>query len=204
MSIGTDGRGKTGAPILGVLAAVNGGTGVANGKTLTVSNNLTLAGTDGTTITFPSGGATFTGVAMTAGTMTVTNAGNNAVMVSRYDWTNAMVVALGAVTTGNIAVCTLPVKTAVLNAWIVIDTPDTSTNALTVSCGVTAAAYTDYVAANNAKAAANTIYSSAALTSFPSATGTTVVNAQFIKTTTNLNTVTGSTGHVYLVTQALP
>ena len=44
--------------VTGVLPAANGGTGIANSKTLTVSNNLTLAGTDGTTMTFPSTSAT--------------------------------------------------------------------------------------------------------------------------------------------------
>jgi hypothetical protein len=44
--------------VTGVLPPVNGGTGIANAKTLTVSNNLTLAGTDGTTMTFPTTTAT--------------------------------------------------------------------------------------------------------------------------------------------------
>ncbi len=39
--------------VTGVLPSANGGTGVNNSKNLTVSNSLTLAGTDGTTMTFP-------------------------------------------------------------------------------------------------------------------------------------------------------
>jgi len=38
----------------------------------------------------------------------------------------------------------------------------------------------------------------------PSYTGTTLVTAHFIKTTTNLNTVVGSTGRVILETVQLP
>ncbi|HET7827455.1 MAG TPA: hypothetical protein VFK97_01135, partial [Candidatus Saccharimonadales bacterium] len=40
------------------LPPSQGGTGVANSKNLTVSNSLTLAGTDSTTMTFPSTSAT--------------------------------------------------------------------------------------------------------------------------------------------------
>jgi hypothetical protein len=41
------------AKVTGVLPSANGGTGVNNSKNLTVSNSLTLAGTDSTTMTFP-------------------------------------------------------------------------------------------------------------------------------------------------------
>ncbi len=46
------------ADVTGILPAANGGTGIANSKTLTVSNNLTLAGTDATVMTFPTTSAT--------------------------------------------------------------------------------------------------------------------------------------------------
>jgi hypothetical protein len=149
---------------------------------------------------------------MTAGTMTATKVGIDGVAIQRYDWTNAMVTALGAVTTGDITVCTLPAKTVVLNAYVVIDTADTSANALTVALGRVSATYIDYVVASDAKAAANTVYGDASgergtnLTGYdlPSITGTTAVKAHFVKTTTNLSTVTASTGHIYLVTETLP
>lgn len=80
------------------------------------------------------------------------------------------------------------------------------------SVGTVAATYIDFIVAKDAKAAANTVYGSATadrgtnLTGYflPSFTATTVVNAHFIKTTTNLSTVTGSTGTVYIETMTLP
>lgn len=149
---------------------------------------------------------------LTAGTMTVTNSAINRKVWHRFDWTNAMVVALGGGGAGDIAVCTLTSKTAVTNAYVVIDTPDTSANALTVAFGRTGAGYIDYIVASDAKAAANTVYGDASaergtnlvMYDLPSITGTTVLNAHFIKTTTALNTVTGSTGHIYLETVTLP
>lgn len=156
--------------------------------------------------------ANLTSQSLTAGTMTyATNAAVKKTL-HRFTWTNAQVVALGAVTAGDISVCTLPAKTIVTNAYVVINTPDSSANALTVATGRVSAAYIDYIVASDAKAAANTVYGDAVgerganLTGYdlPSFTGTTVVNAHFIKTTTNLNTVTGSTGTVYLETMTVP
>lgn len=149
---------------------------------------------------------------LTAGAMTVTNNAVASRTVTRFDWTNAMVTALGGVGAGDITVCTLPAKTVVINAYVVIDTPDTSANALTVAVGRTSATFVDYIVASDAKAAANTVYGDASgergtnLTGFdlPSVTGTTAVKAHFVKTTTNLSTVVGSTGHIYLVTEVLP
>lgn len=149
---------------------------------------------------------------LTAGTMTFTNRALLRHAVHRFDWTNAMVVALGAATTGNVSVCVIPAKTVVVNMYVVIDTPDTSANALTVSVGRTGAGFIDYIVASDAKATANTLYGGTAGTrgtnltgfDFPSVTATTTINAQFVKTTTNLNTVVGSTGHIYLVTETLP
>lgn len=150
--------------------------------------------------------------AVTAGTMTVTNSANVRTVIHRFDWTNAMVTALGATTAGDVSVCVLPAKTVVRNVYVVIDTPDTSTNALTVAVGRVSATYIDYIVASDAKAAANTVYGDASaergtnLTGYdmPSVTGTTTINAHFIKTTTNLSTVTGSTGHIYIETEVLP
>jgi hypothetical protein len=47
-------------------SALYAGVNAASGKVATVSNSLTLAGTDGTTITFPSGGITFGSIASQA------------------------------------------------------------------------------------------------------------------------------------------
>lgn len=149
---------------------------------------------------------------LTAATMTANSTGNVRDGWSSYSWTNAMVVALGATTTGDITVATLPAKTIVENVYVVINTPDTSANALTVACGRTSATFIDYTVASDAKAAANTVYGDASaergtnLTGYdmPSFTGTTTVTCHFIKTTTNLSTVLGSTGTVYIKTALLP
>lgn len=150
--------------------------------------------------------------ALTAGTMTATASSQVRVVVHAFSWTNAMVVALGGVGAGDITVATLPAKTIVKNAYVVINTPDSSANALTVACGRAGATYVDYIAAGDAKAAANTVYGGAAgerganLTGYdlPSFTATTDVKCHFIKSVTNLSTVTGSTGTVYLETAILP
>ena len=149
---------------------------------------------------------------LTAGTLNVTNSAIPNTYVSRFDWTNAMIVALGATTAGDLTVATLPAKTVVRNVYVVIDTPDTSTNALTVACGRVSATFIDYIVASDAKAAANTVYGDASAErgtnlvgyDLPSITTTTAVKLHFIKTTTNLSTVTGSTGHVYIEYSILP
>lgn len=154
------------------------------------------------------------GGALTAGTMTYANAGVAVGGWNKFTWTNAQVVALGAVGTGEIPVCTLPAKAAVKRALVVIGTAATQAATLTVSVGTAATAYINYVVASNAKAAANTIYGDAAaeqgtslaadVLHIPSWTSTTVVNAQFIIGSGTLADVTASTGAVYLYVDILP
>jgi len=106
-----------------------------------------------------------------------------------------------------------------LFALLLLDSPDSSANALTVSCGDSGAGANNYVKAGNAKAAANTVYgdditgaetgaklfSTFFITNYiPSYTATTTVSCRFTKSVTNLNTVTGSTGHVVLTTTLIP
>jgi hypothetical protein len=130
----------------------------------------------------------------------------------RYDWTNAQIVALGAVTAGDIKVCTIPPRTLVKNCLVFINTAETSANALTVAVGRVAAGYIDYIAASDAKAAAGTIYGKLAAErgtanvggEVPSLASNTDVFAHFIKTTTNLNTCTLSSGSVFLELVILP
>lgn len=151
-------------------------------------------------------------LALTAATMTAENSANYRTTVHSYTWTNAQVVALGAVNAGDITVATLPAKTVVENVYTIIVTPDSSANNLTVACGRTGASFIDYIVASDAKAAANTVYGDASgergtnLTGYdlPSYTSTTTVTCHFIKTTTTLNTVVGSTGRVILVTTLVP
>lgn len=203
-----------GLSLAGASSVNNGGLGTVGFTIGTTSAAPVAIGTNSTAaigistaqiVTLPT-------LAMTAGTMTATNAAVTSATVHRYDWTNAMVVALGASTTGDITVCTLPAKVVVRNVYVVIDTADSSANALTIAVGRTSAAFIDYIVASDAKGAANTIYGDASaergtnLTGYdlPSITGTTAVKAHFIKTTTNLSTVTASTGHIYIETTTLP
>ena len=131
--------------------------------------------------------------------------------VTKFTWANADVVALGAVLSGELTVVTLAAKTFVRNAYIVITGQGAGVTTLTVSVGRAAAAYVDYIAAGDAKAAVNTVYGDTAgerganLTGYdlPSYTGTTVVKAQFVATGANLDQVTGSTGTIYLETITL-
>lgn len=159
------------------------------------------------------------GTILTAGTMT----GNTVAYIrtewTKLAWTNAMVVALGAATTGNVLAATLPAKTLVKRAIVVIATAAAGTTTLTISCGRTAAGYIDYVVASDAQAAANTVYgdaiaevgttlkdsgATAPIDDLPSYTGTTAINCQFVSTGSNLDQVTTSTGNVFLQTELLP
>jgi len=213
--------------------SAHGGGRTATRAGVTLANWVELSGNAGngllvgTTSTFPlilytnsiaalsvdaSQNVTLPILTMTPPTMTATNSAVLSAVTHRYDWTNAMIAALGASTTGDITVCTLPAKVVVRNVYIVIDSPDTSANPLTIAVGVVSAAYIDFIVASDAKAAANTVYGDASaergtnLTGYylPSITGTTAVKAHFIKTTTNLSTVTASTGHIYIETETLP
>jgi hypothetical protein len=150
---------------------------------------------------------------LTAGSLATTPAFNGYLDTVTYEvvWTNADVVALGAVMTGSIIIATLPAKTVVTNAYVVIGTAGGGTTTLTVSVGRTSAAYLDYIKVSNAQAAANTVYGAAVgdrgtnLTGYdlPSWTATTPVYVQFISTVANLNSVTTSTGTIILTTVQL-
>lgn len=157
---------------------------------------------------------------LTAGTMTGATSGFVRTMWTKFVWTNAMVTALGAATTGNVAVCTLPARTIVKRCLVVISTAAGGVTTLTVSVGRTAAAYIDFLTAQDAKTATTTapygvtqaqigadLKGTAGvglMDALPSYSGTTVVNAQFISTVENLSATTTSTGIVFLETELLP
>lgn len=151
---------------------------------------------------------------LTSGTMTQALAHQSLIRrsVTKFTWTNAQVVALGATTAGDITVCTLPAKTIVVNAYLVVDTQAAGTTTLTGAVGRTGATYIDYIVASDLKAAANTVYGDASgergtnLTGYdlPSYTGTTNVVMHFISTGANLDQVTTCTGTVILETATLP
>lgn len=150
---------------------------------------------------------------LTAGTLGNPVSSQIGSVIHKFTWTNAQVVALGAVLTGSISVCTLPANTMVKKAFIVITGQGAGPATFTVSMGRTGAAFADYIVAKDAKAAANTIYGqsvadlgtnlSALTGDLPSLSGTTTVNIQFIATVSNLSLVTGSSGNVYLETITL-
>jgi hypothetical protein len=152
------------------------------------------------------------GLPLTAGTMTMsTVSGRIKSMSYAASWTNAMIVALGAVGSGDISVVTLPAKTRVKNMYLIVDTQCTlAAGALTMAVGRTGAGYLDYIADSDIKAAANTVYGDAAgerganLTGFdlPSYTGTTTVYAHLIAGGGGtMNNVTTCTGHIVIETE---
>jgi hypothetical protein len=57
---------------------------------------------------------------LTAASLTMVSTGEIRNSISKFEWTNDMIVSLGANTTGSLTVCTLPPKTAIKNAIIVI------------------------------------------------------------------------------------
>jgi hypothetical protein len=150
--------------------------------------------------------------ALTAGTFTATNTALSRKVVHRFDWTNAMITALGASLTGDITICTLPAKTVITNCYMVVTGTAADTAGLSGSCGVLNTLYTDHILASNLQVAANTVYGDIAgergsnATGFhmPSFTGTTAFIMHLISTTQNLSSVTGSTGSIYLETITLP
>lgn len=155
---------------------------------------------------------------LTTATMTATAGATGAHTSSThaYTWTNAQVVALGASLTGDITVATLPAKTQVLDAAVVITGTAAGVTTLTVSCGdaVGGTPFINYIVASDAKAVVNTFYGDAVAergtsidTEFyylPSYTATTLVTCHFISTVQNLDQTTGSTGRVILMTRLLP
>ena len=186
------------APV--IVARDNGAALPTTGATATVTVQ------DGATLQYGLG-------VLTSGTLTVEQQSIEAGgLIHSFLWTNAMVVALGANLTGDITVCTLPAKTVIKNAYVIITGAGAGPTTLTVAFGRTGAAYIDYIVASDAKAAANTVYGAVAgergtnLTGYdlPSYTGTTAVKLHFISTVLNLDQVTGSTGRVVIETSLIP
>jgi hypothetical protein len=140
-----------------------------------------------------------------------------ATQTSSYSWTNAMLTAGGAATTWDVTVATLPAKTQVLDALVVILTAQGSAGTLAVSCG-DSGVFNQFVLSGNAKAAANTVYGDAGAERgaalwtategnigpyLPSYTATTTVTCRFISDSA-MSTMTTSTGRVILTTRLLP
>lgn len=151
-----------------------------------------------------------TALALTNGTPTLERQAGVRDALTSYTWTNANVAALGAVTTGDMTIATLPAKTKIRNVLVGITGAGAGVTTLQVSCGVTAAGYIDYVVKSDAKTQA--IYGDASgergtnLTGYhlPSYVGTTPFICQFVSTGANLSAVTGSTGRVIIESTLYP
>lgn len=129
--------------------------------------------------------------------------------VIKYSITNAAVAALGASLTGDITIGTLPANSRVLATYVNVTSAETSANALTVSLGVVATGYIDWVVASDAKTA--TVYGDAAAergaTNIDGAlfyTTAQTIKSHFVKTTTNLSTATAFAADVYVSYETLP
>ncbi len=144
-------------------------------------------------------------------TSSIANATSTAPLfgVIKYAITNAAVAALGANLTGDIAIGTLPANSRVTSTYVDVTAADTSANALTVSLGTVGTGYVDWIVASDGKAVA--LYGDA--TAERGATNldgalfyktATPINSHFVKTTTNLSTVTAFAATVYVTYQTLP
>lgn len=189
-----------------------GANGACSAYSLTVTNGAFMSLGGNATFGNSQGSTNILSIAqhqLTAGTITYSTY-QEAATVNEFNWTNTQIAALSG-TANTIKICTLPSKTVVVNAYVIITGAATFADTLTVSMGRTSASYIDYTVASDAKAAANTVYGDASgergtnLTGYdlPSWTATTDIFLRFNGNATNLSTVTTCTGTVVLVTQRL-
>lgn len=190
-------------------------TSADNADLLLIYDNSAGALRKMTRANFTSGvGNTYT--ALTAGDLTVTNDGSNGKPFVAT-WSVANVTGLGAVADGTLVAATLPAKTYVRNAYLIIRTPDdtgeSGLSTLTASLGRTGAAYEDIIAAASVTdVGANTIYGNvsgergANLTGydFSSFTATTSVVLRFVATGGTLNAVATNSGTVVIDYMVIP
>lgn len=124
---------------------------------------------------------------------------------TRMDFTNAMVVALGASLTGNIEMGQLPANSQIENARLQVTTTCGGTTTLTVSCGITGAGYTDIFTAENFQAAAGTRYvTTMAYPGEDVGSSATSAFCRFTSTISNLSAVTTCTGTLWVKSAVLP
>ena len=126
-------------------------------------------------------------------------------------WVNGDITAGGAVSTYSMIVATLPAKTILRNAYIIVTGTAAGTTTCLATLGRTGATYNDYIVSKTLQAAANTIYgavsgdrgTNATGYDLPSWSATTAVYMQVITTGGNVSAVTGSSGVVVLETSRL-
>lgn len=124
----------------------------------------------------------------------------------KKDWTNAEIVAAGSGgTSALLTVGTLPAKSQLLSAYIIVGTQATfAAGTLTMGVGRTNPTYVDFLAAGDLKAAAATIYGNAAAERATDAAIQYVATATPVKAIItagagDLANVTTSTGTIYLL-----
>jgi hypothetical protein len=113
-------------------------------------------------------------------------------------------------TTCNVKVCTLPAKTQLIDAILVVTQQAAHASTATISVGRAATGYIDYLTAQNFKVAANTIYGDASAErgtnlvgyDLPSYTATTDVYAQVLVGAAS--DLTAGTFDLILTTRLLP
>lgn len=132
-----------------------------------------------------------------------------AAVFSKFSWSNADVVAFGALQTGNVPLCTLPPRTYVTRAFLLLSTQASGVTTLTVSVGVQGPDYFDLItssAAADALAAPGGLVGAMTDAVLPSMSAATPVFLQFNALTgaEKLADVLGSSGEVFLETVVLP
>jgi hypothetical protein len=139
-------------------------------------------------------------------------------IIQKLSWTNAQIVALGHITgPAEITLITLPPRTAVANAWIVITGQAAGTGVCTATVGYNSP-FTDYLKSFNLQGPPNSfggnVFASRGTrldpttapkvyNDIPSLTGSTAIKMSFT-VDTFLDQVTGSSGDVFLQTYVLP
>lgn len=156
--------------------------------------------------------------ALTGGTLTYSKQ-HLKTQWSLFTWTNAMIAALGAATSGDITAFTLPAKTIVHAVIMAVTGQAASVTTLTSTLGTNSATFDNYLNAGDLKAAVNTVYGDAlsetgvalngtttppGLGHLASFVSTTDVKMHVVSTIENLSAVTGSTGSIWILTSLLP
>lgn len=128
----------------------------------------------------------------------------------KYTWTNATITAGAGGTTLDATVGTLPAKSQLLSAYVIVDGQATfAAGTLKAGLGVAGTTYVDWIVSSDIKAAAGTVYGDAAAERGTDmaikfyATAQTV-KTQFIAGTGDLANVTGSSGTIYVTYMVFP
>lgn len=145
------------------------------------------------------------GVASGAGNLSEIATGEARTVWQRYDWNNSNIANLGAVTSANVKICTLPARTIVTNAVMILTTGASGALTIAASIGSIGPNYTNLLGSSSLKAADGTVYglppASADLLALSVPTD---VYLRVVSTVGNLNITTGSSGTIYLETAVLP